>query len=132
MLPLPNDPQRFPTVQEVDAWLLAAQERRAQLHLHAASPWGSPECHVAFTEMSALLLEAFEEVRVVSESTREESQEARGIAVDLQTQAAQLMERGVMLMARLAQFAPPQPEAIQEAESRLLAMFRGDHKPEPR
>jgi hypothetical protein len=38
MSTLPNGPQRFPTVQEVDAWLLAAKERRAQLHLHAASP----------------------------------------------------------------------------------------------
>ena len=125
MLPLPHDPQRFPTVQEVDAWLLAAQERRAQLHRYAASPWGSPAGHEAFTEMSALLLEAFEEVRVISESTREGSQEARGTAVDLQTQAAQLMERGVMLMARLAQFTPPPPAAIHEAERQMLEMFKG-------
>jgi hypothetical protein len=54
MSTLPNGPQRFPTVQEVDAWLLAAHERRAQLHLHAASPLESGERQEAFTAMSAL------------------------------------------------------------------------------
>jgi len=76
--------------------------------------------------MSALLLDAFEEVRVVSESTREWSQATRGNATDLRTHAAQLMERGVTLMARMAQFPPPSPEAIQEAESRMLALFKGN------
>jgi hypothetical protein len=74
--------------------------------------------------MSALLQEAFEEVRVVSESTREWSQGVRGEARDLRTHAAQLMERGVTLMAHLAQFAPPPPEAIREAESQMLRMFK--------
>src|SRR5215475_722668 len=122
MSPLPKGSQRSLTVQEVDVWLLAAQERRAQLHCHAASPFESAEREEAFTAMSALLLEAFEEVRVVSESTREWSQTARGDATDLRTHAAQLMERGVTLMARMAQFAPPLPEAIQEAESQMLAL----------
>src|SRR5262245_24577096 len=121
---LPTGPQRFPTVQEVDTWLLAAQERRAQLHCHAASPLESDECQAAFTAMSDLLLEAFEEVRVVSESTREWSQGVCGEAVDLRTHAAQLMERGVTLMARLAQYAPPSPEAVQEAEGRILEIFK--------
>jgi hypothetical protein len=132
MSPLPNGAQRFPTVQEVDAWLLTAHERRAQLHCHATSPFESDERQAAFTAMSDLLLEAFEEVRVVSESTREWSQAARGNATDLRTHAAQLMERGVTLMARMAQFPPPSPEAIQEAESRMLEMFRDDPKPTPR
>jgi len=125
MSPLPNGAQRFPTVQEVDAWLLTAHERRAQLHCRAASPCESDERQAALTAMSDLLLEAFEEVRVVSESTREWSQAARGNATDLRTHAAQLMERGVTLMARMAQFPPPSPEAIQEAESRMLALFKG-------
>jgi hypothetical protein len=123
---LPNGPQRSCTPQDVDAWLLAAQERRACLHLHATLPLESDQRQEAFTAMSALLLEAFEEVRVVSESTREWSQAARGNATDLRTQAAQLMERGVTLMARLAQFAPPPPAAIQEAESRMLALFKDE------
>ena len=121
---LPTGPQRFPTVQEVDTWLLAAQERRAQLHFHAASPLESDERQEAFTAMSDLLLEAFEEVRVVSESTRERSQGVRGETVDLRTHAAQLMERGVTLMARLAQYTPPSPETIQDTESRMLEIFK--------
>src|SRR5262245_19528358 len=125
MSTLLHDPQRSPTAQEVNAWLLAAQERRAQLHCHAASPLESAEREEAFTAMSALLLEAFEEVRVVSESTRDGSHNGGGDATDLRTQAAQLMERGVTLMARLAQFAPLPPEAIQEAESQMLALFKG-------
>ena len=124
MSPLPHGSQRSLTVQEVDAWLLAAQERRAQLHCHAASPCESAERQEAFTAMSDLLIEAFEEVRVVSESTRERSQGVRGEAVDLRTQAAQLMEHGVTLLARLAQYAPPSPEAIQEAESQILEIFK--------
>src|SRR5215510_11513440 len=84
---LPTGPQRFPTVQDVDTWLLAAHERRAQLHCHAASPFESDERQEAFTAMSDLLVEAFEEVRVVSESTRERSQGVRGETVDLRTHA---------------------------------------------
>jgi len=34
------------------------------------------------------------------------------------------MEQGAALLDRLAQFAPP-PEAVQEAESQLLALFKG-------
>src|SRR5262245_483233 len=124
MSPLPNGSQRSLTIQEVDVWLLAAHERRAQLHCHAASPLESDERQEAFTAMSDLLLEAFEEVRVVSESTRERSQGVRGEAVDLRTHAAQLMERGVTLMARLAQYAPPSPETIQDTESRILEIFK--------
>lgn len=132
MSALPNGPQRFPTVQEVDAWLLAAQERQAQLHLQAASPWKSLAREEAFIGMAALLQEAFEEVRVVSESTREWSQAARGEATDLRTHSTQLMERGAALLARLAQFAPPSPEVIHAAESRLLEMFREGSKHPPR
>ena len=73
--------------------------------------------------MSALLQEAFEEVRVVSESTREWSQAARGDATDLRAHSVRLMERSTALMARMAQFAPPSPEEIREAERHLMEMF---------
>ena len=55
MSTLPHGPQQSVTVQDVDAWLLAAHERRAQLHLHAARPCQSAECHEALLAMSALL-----------------------------------------------------------------------------
>jgi hypothetical protein len=131
MSTLPNGPQKSFTVQEVEAWLLAARERRAQLHFHAASPLASAERQEAFTAMSDLLLAAFEEVRVVSESTREWSQGTRSEAADMRAHAAQLMERGVTLMTRMAQYAPPPPEAIRQAESRLLEMCRGTPAQEP-
>jgi hypothetical protein len=120
-----NDPQKPLTEQDVDAWLRAAKERRVQLHVQAMAPWNSFSRQEAFTEMSNLLEEAFEEVRVMSESTREWSQGVRGEATDLRTHAAQLMERGITLMARMAQFAPPSPEALHKAESRMLEMFKG-------
>jgi hypothetical protein len=118
-------------VQEVDAWLLVAQERLAHLHLYAAQPEHPFALHEAFTTMSALLQESFEEVRVVSESTREWSQATRDHAVDLRTHSAQIMERGTALMERLAQLTPPPPESIQEAEGRMLEMFREGPRQKP-
>jgi hypothetical protein len=41
------------------------------------------------------------------------------------------MERGTTLVARMAQLTPSAPEEIRQAESRLLAMFRGGHTPGP-
>jgi hypothetical protein len=126
MSTLSNGPQKCSTAHEVDAWLLAAQEQLAQLHLHAATPGQPFALHEAFTAMSALLQESFEEVRVVSESTREWSQGARSEAASLRTHSTQLMERSAALIERMSQFTPPPPEAIQEAESRMLALFKGD------
>ena len=124
MSPFPNGAQRFPTVQEVDAWLLGTQERRAQLHCHAASPLGSAERQEAFTAMSDLLLEAFEEIRIMSEVTREESQESRRKSANLRTHSHQLIERGKTLAGRMEQFAAPSSEAIHQAESRMLEIFK--------
>lgn len=132
MSTFPHGPQKSPTVQEVDAWLLAAKERRAKLHIQAASPWDSLLRQEAFTEMSCLLDEAFEEVRLVSESLREWSQGIRGEAVDLRTHSTRLMERGAMLLERMAQFAPPSPEAVRQAESQMLEIFkRGKRSSDP-
>jgi hypothetical protein len=124
MSTLPNGPQRSFTVQEVDVWLRAAQERRARLHLQTAAPWNSDQRQEAFTEMSSLLQEAFEEVRVMRESVREMSQRVRENSADLQTHSTRLMEQGTTLMARMAQFMSPPLEEIRQAESRLLEMFK--------
>ena len=91
MSTLPNGSQKSVTSQDVDAWLRAAKERRAHLHLLAAlSPWQSDQRQEAFTALSALLQEALEEVRVVSESTRERSQTARSISTDLRADCSRL------------------------------------------
>ena len=127
----PSGYQPYPTADDVNAWLLAAQEQQAHLHLQSAlTPWYSDQRQEAFTQMSALLCEAVEEVRVMSEATREESQNARSTAVDLRACSTQLMERSAALLDRMAQFAPPPPEAIREAERQFLATFRDGTKPE--
>ena len=90
----PDDPKKPLTAQDIDAWVLAAKERRAALHLKAASPWHTYHLHEAFTEMSALLHDALEEVRVASEQLWERSQAARQQAADLQEDCRRLRERG--------------------------------------
>jgi len=127
---LPNGSQRFCTPQDVDVWLLAAQEQRARLHFHAVLPLESDQRQEAFTAMSDLLLEAFEEIRVVSESVREESQSVRSTSVALRADSARLQDRGRLLVEGMAKFIPPPPETLREAESQFLATFRGGRKPE--
>jgi hypothetical protein len=62
----------------------------------------------------------------MSEATREESQSVRSTAVNLRACSTQLRKRSAALLERMGQFAPPPPEAIREAESRLLALFKGE------
>jgi hypothetical protein len=65
------------TSHDLDAWLLAAQQQCAHLHLKAMDPWISSERYAAFAHMADLLLEAFEEIRVVSAQLREDSDALR-------------------------------------------------------
>jgi hypothetical protein len=123
-----NGPQKPVTAQEVDAWLLAAQEKRAALHVKAAGPWYSDQRQEAFTEMSDLLLQALEEVRVVSESLREEGQAVRSQTIALRDHYAQLLEQSTAAMERLAQFIPPSPEEVRQAESRMLEIFKNGQR----
>src|SRR5262250_3309272 len=90
LMPVPsNGPQQSFTSQEVDAWLLAATEKHAELQRQEA-----------FADISALLQEAFEEVRVISASLRDGSQVARGESAALRARSNQLMKRGTTLMER--------------------------------
>jgi len=114
--------------QAIDAWVIAAQEQRAALHIKAAGPWYSNERYEAFAEMAELLLQAFEEIRMVSESLRDGSQVVRGESADLRTHSARLMEQSTMLKECMSQFVAPSSEKVQEAESHLLAMFKGNRK----
>jgi hypothetical protein len=71
--------------------------------------------HEAFTDMSVLFLQAWEEVHIVSEQLREESQATRSQSGTLQAHCAQL---------RLAQFLPPPPGERRQAESEILNIFK--------
>ena len=124
----PNDAHGSSIAQEVDAWLRTAREQQARLHLLAASPYNSNERQEAFTLMSALLCQAFEEVRILSKSTREWSQTARSNSTDLRADCSRLKAQCAKEMDRMAQFAGPSPEAIREAESRTLKMFKDGRK----
>jgi len=120
------------TTQDVDTWVLATAERYAAIHLNAAHPCHGHPLQEAFVDMSVLFLEAFEEVRVVSAQLRQESQATRSQSRDLRAHHAQLLAQSTVAMKRLAQFLPPPPEAIREAESPILEMFREDCKQKPR
>jgi hypothetical protein len=69
--------------------------------------------------MSVLFLAAFEEVRVVSAQLREDSQTTRSRSIALREHDAQRLEQSMAAMERLAQFLPPPPEEIRQAESEM-------------
>ena len=101
MTPPPDGPQI--TTQDVDAWLLATAEKHAAIHGNAAHPCHGHHLQEAFVDMSVLFLDAFEEVRIMSEQLREESQETRSQSRDLRAHHAQLLEQSAVAMKRLAQ-----------------------------
>ena len=120
-----NSPQKPITAEAVQDWLHAARIKRLNLHLQATAPRNSHQRHEAFMEMSKLLEESFEEVRVISASLREGSQKVRGESADLRAHSTQLMDQSRKSVERTAQFAP-RPAEVRAAESRMLDMFKGD------
>ena len=119
-MPVPsNAPQQSFTSQEVDAWLLAATEKHAELQRQEA-----------FADISALLRETFEELRVISASLRDGCQVVRGKSAELRAHSNQLIGRGTTLRERMAQFAPPSPEEVQKAEREFLECFQNGKKQE--
>ena len=70
--------------------------------------------------MSALLQQAFEKVRVVSEVLLEESHSVRGKTIALHEHYAQLLEHSTAAMERLAQLIPPLLAERHQAESQLF------------
>ena len=113
----PHGSQKSFTAEEVQEWLHTAQRKHLELHALATAFPQSPECAVAVTHMSALFEDALEEVRVISASLREESQTVRQQVKDIREYAKHLAP------------VQPTPEEIRDAESRFLAMFKGDIPP---
>ena len=99
-------------------------QKHAELHSKAAGPWQSDQHLAVFAEMSTLLQEAFEEVRVISGRLRMESQAVRAKATDLQTHSARLIARGRQVAGQMSWFAPPSGEEVQKAESQMLEKFK--------
>ena len=119
------------STQDIDAWMLATAERHAAIHRKAAQPGPGQHLHEAFTDMSVLFLEAFEEVRVVSEQVREASQATRSQSRTLHVHCAQLLAQSAAAMQRLAQLMPPSPEERRQAESVMLDLFTQGQRREP-
>jgi signal transduction histidine kinase len=123
----PNNPKESFTRQAIDAWVLAAQEQCAKLHLQTSGLWQSSERQEAFAHMSELLLEALEEMRMISAALREDSQALRSHAAGLRERSQHLYDRLGRAAVPAPPCPPPTPEEVQQAESRLLAMFKGSH-----
>ncbi len=76
-MPTPSHgPQKSLTLQEVYAWLYALQCKRLELRMQAIVQTDYLVRPVAFEEMSALLDQALEEIRVVTEALRERREAA--------------------------------------------------------
>jgi hypothetical protein len=128
MFPSHAGPQQPVTSQDLDAWLLAAQEQRAALHIQAAGPYESDERQAAFAAMSALLQQAFALVRGVSDALREERHGVRGKTIALHEHYAQLLEHSTAAMERLGQFMPPPPAERPQAESQLRTLGKDERQ----
>ncbi len=76
-MPTPSHgPQKSLTLQEVYAWLYALQCKRLELRMQALVQTDYLVRPVAFEEMSTLLDQALEEIRVVTEALRERREAA--------------------------------------------------------
>jgi len=65
------------TADQVEEWLQAIDRKRLELTLHAMEPLYNTRRELAVMEISHLLQEVIEEVRVVSAALREQSQALR-------------------------------------------------------
>lgn len=93
MSTLPKEPEQPITAEQVKVWLHTIQRKRLALLVQAMAPWNSLPQQQAFMEMSDLLQEALEEVRVISTMLREDSQALRAHTAGVWEHAAQLRAR---------------------------------------
>ena len=121
----PNDLQQPFTLAELQAWIDTAKKKREDLYLLAAEPLYNTRREWALREMSQLLAEAIEEVRVISASLQDDSQALRSRAATLRHHSHALIERGRSTSECLPQCVPS-PQEVHEAERRVLDMFRED------
>jgi hypothetical protein len=113
------------TLPEIQAWIDTMKQKRSDVSLLAAEPLYNSRREWAILEMSTLLAEAIEEVRVISAALQEDSITLRSHATALRQHSDVLLERGRSTSERLPQCVPS-PQEIHEAERRVLDMFRED------
>jgi len=113
------------TAADAQDWLAVTQRQCAALVARAAEAGDPRQLYTAFREMTALLQEACEEVRVMSASLREESQAVRDQSRALRGYSTQLFAHCPTALEPGAPWGPPVAE-VRQTESRLLAVFKGD------
>jgi len=92
---LRDDLQQPFTLSEIKAWIDTTKKKRDDLHVLAADPLYNSRREWAFLEMSTLLAEAIEEVRIISVSLQEDSMALRTRATELRHHSNALLERGL-------------------------------------
>ena len=93
MPPPSSGPQKPIIAEQVEEWLQAIHRKCLELSLHALEPLYNTRRELAVMEMSHLLQEAIEEVRVVSASLREQSQAIRAHSSEVRAYSQQLKKQ---------------------------------------
>jgi hypothetical protein len=109
--------------------VLAAQEQRTKLHPQAAGLCNTDGRHATFAQLSQLLLEAFEEICLVSEALREDCQALRSHAEEVCECSQQILDRPRSFGELSSRFAAQSPEEGQQAESLRLDIFKDGISP---
>ena len=113
------------TLPEIQAWIDTMKQKCSDVSLLATEPLYNSRREWAILEMSTLLAEAIEEVRVMSASLQEDSTALRSRATALRQHSDVLLARG-RSMSGHTESCVPSPEQIPEAERRVLDMCRED------
>jgi hypothetical protein len=100
------------THAQVEQWIYTTTRKHADLHRQLLEPVHHTEREKVFLEMSRLLQDAIEEVRVISAQLQEESQAA-------QTRSAHIVAESAPLLAK---YTP-------ETESQFLRLFHPAPRP---
>ena len=108
MPPPSSGPQKPIIAEQVEEWLQAIHRKCLELTLHAMEPLYNTRRELAVMEMSHLLQEAIEEVRVVSASLREQSQAILDHSSEVRAYSQQLEKRSKLHQEK--------PSIVQSAE----------------
>ncbi len=115
--PSHGSPPPLTTVQ-IEEWIATATKKHGELYLLATEPLYNTLREQALFQMSKLLQEAIEKVRVVSTTLREESQTLHGKAAALRERSEQLIQQSAPLQT------PLRTRDMPQAEAPVLPMFQ--------
>ena len=123
MPPPSTGPQKPVTARQVEEWLQAVNRKCLELSLHAMEPLYNTRRELAVMEMSHLLQEAIEEVRVVSASLREQSQAIRDHSSEVRAYSQQLEKRSKLQQEK--QSTSERASSLEDRESQFKMQLLG-------